>query len=164
MSRPPTMHAPPLANAPSAIPVGMVVNGGLIDFHEVAAMQAAQYQAPYPSPQVGVAQSGQYIAGPPSFLHLNGQVYRPVVGADLEPVPPPPPPAETRKASTPKPRNSEREIERRVAAKVDEFMAKSSSIKAGKPRSATKASKAHRDLDGEDRIRELNKAMKRDAR
>jgi len=56
----------------------------------------------------------QCIPGPPSFVHLNGQVYRPV--AD-ELTPPPEPPAPT-------PKDLDREFNRRVQQSVDEAMSK----------------------------------------
>jgi len=58
----------------------------------------------------------QCIPGPPSFVHLNGQVYRPV-SDELTPPPAPEPPAPT-------PKDLDREFNRRVQKSVDEAMSK----------------------------------------
>ena len=170
MSRPPTM--PQQQQYSNPIPMGPVVNGGLIDFHDAiqqqyyapyaqypyppqqAAPQSGQYQPAYP-PQQAVPQSGQYLAGPPSFLHLNGQVYKPVVAGEADPTPPAPPPPsqETKKLSKPA-RNVEQEIERRVAAKVDEFMARSAT------KAATRSARKPPAPDTS-RLRDLNAQMRR---
>jgi hypothetical protein len=156
--------------------MGAIVNGGLIDFHDAVALQAAQYpQQPYQTTLAALQQQyapnapqyaqsapppaqGQCVAGPPSFLHINGQVYKPVLAAEVEP-PPVAPAAAPEPAVKAKPpqKNIEREIERRVAAKVDEFMTRATMQKATtRARANTKGAS--------DRIRELNAEMRRTVR
>ena len=138
MSRPPTMPTQQYQSMQ-----GPIVNGGLIDFHDAAVMQAGQY-APQP---------GQYIAGPPSFLHVNGQVYKPVppseVECDLEPR------KEAKAVKSVK--SAEKDIEKRVADKVEEFMARST-----KPTRSTRAARPT-ETDAE-KLRKLNGEMRRSLR
>jgi len=82
-----------------------------------SAPQAAQPM--FSAPQA--AQPGQCFTGPPSFVHFNGQTYKPVeeptVGAE---------PAKLEAADM---RGLERKIEERVHDKVNEFMERSRSKK-----------------------------------
>lgn len=136
--------------------MGPIVNGGLIDFHDAAVMQAMAYpqpgQFPQPGPYLasGVPQSGQYLAGPPSFLHLNGQVYKPVPASEVECAPEPKKEAKVPKTAT------DKDIERRVAAKVEEFMSKSTK--------STRTARAKPAESDSDRLKELNNAMRRSLR
>jgi len=76
-------------------------------------------QPMFSAPQA--AQPGQCFTGPPSFVHFNGQTYKPVeeptVGAE---------PAKLEAADM---RGLERKIEERVHDKVNEFMERSRSKK-----------------------------------
>ena len=145
MSRPPTMPTQQYQSMQ-----GPIVNGGLIDFHDAAVMQASQYA---PQPGQYAPQPGQYIAGPPSFLHVNGQVYKPVppseVECDLEPR------KEAKAVKSVK--SAEKDIEKRVADKVEEFMARST-----KP---TRSARAARPTETDaEKLRKLNGEMRRSLR
>jgi hypothetical protein len=145
MSRPQLQHNPTAAQTSHT-----VVNGGLIDFqdnlhrgtvecitpsmmvniqqqqqHSMMMMQQQQQQAITPSSMAaGVFPNGgpSYISGPPTFLHVNGIMYRPVdtagpqVDAQATPVPVVP---ETKVLSA---SEFHKEIDKRVQAKVQAYI------------------------------------------
>lgn len=92
---------------------------------------APQQPHGFPAPAAQTVQAGQCFTGPPSFVHFNGQTYKPVeepsagstVGGD------------SAKAEITDMRGLERKIEERVHDKVNEFMERQDRSRSRKERS-----------------------------
>ena len=119
------------------------------------------YAQPGYAPAMAMTQApAQCIAGPPAFVHLHGQVYRPVeeAAAGAPPVPESVAPRAGREPAKPQSVKSiERMVEKRVEQRVEEFLAKTSKDKAASRNTGKKNKDA---LFQQESLRSLNQKMR----
>ena len=139
------------------VPAGFGMQSG---FPPAGLAQPGFAQTGFAQPAYAMAQApSQCIAGPPAFVHLHGQVYRPVEEALGTPsAPEPVAPRDCKEAAKPKSAKSiERMVEQRVEQRVEEFLAKTSK---GRPASRNQAKRNQDDSLHRESLKSLNQQMR----